>query len=411
MDRDRLYPWMVMLRARFMGSSRARALEAHFGSLSRALQASTDELIAVKGFNADIAASIREAASGKFDRDIEVELRWMERNNARILLYTDPDFPEPLKHIPAAPAVLYVKGTLKPEDAISIGIVGTRRATDAGKRMANRIANELAEAGVTVISGLAWGIDAAAHKGALKCKTGRTLAVLGNGLKFYYPKEHRPLADQIDQRGARITELFHNVSPDGRNFPPRNRIISGLSLGVLIVEAPERSGALITANYALEQGREIFALPGAVGDEMASGVNRLIQNSQAMLVTRTEDILRELEDKIAFYREALQGTIPRVEMQKRLQPPEPAPRQPDLLDEPIETAVEQPPAKVPSLEVASLSSDERSVYEHLTDAPQHIDDLTRKLDWPLARVSSMLGMLELKGIIERISGMRFRRND
>lgn len=408
MDYDALYPWMTILRAKYMGSSRARTLVERFGSLTKAMKASHDELAAVPGFNEKIAASIVEASKGKFDREIERELYWLEKNQARILLHSDPEYPEPLRHIPAAPAMLYVKGTLRAEDILSFGIVGTRRATDAGKRTANRIANELAEAGLTITSGLAWGVDAAAHKGALKCKSGRTLAVLGNGLKFCYPKEHQSLADQIEKRGARITEVFHDVPPDGRNFPPRNRIISGLSLGVLIVEAPERSGALITAKYALEQGREIFALPGALDEETGKGVNRLIQNSEAQLITCADDILRELGDKIAFYKEALQGNISKLKLEETLQPPENPPEL-DLFDnkpEPPSSTETRPQKSQPN-----LSGDEQTVYEALTDKPQHIDDLTQTLGWPLAKVSSVLGMLELKGHVLRTAGMRFSRDE
>ncbi|MBZ0255908.1 DNA-processing protein DprA, partial [bacterium] len=247
LDRDALYPWLAILRAKFMGSSRARVLAEHFGSITAALNAPVDAIAAVPRFNEEMGRAVREAANGKFDDEIDRELKWCERNGVDVLIQSDPKFPEPLKHIPASPALLYVKGKILPQDLLAVGIVGTRTASDAGKRNANRIARDLAEAGITIISGLAWGVDASAHKGALKCKKGRTLAVLGNGLKFIYPKEHQSLYEQVFKRGALITELFPNVAPDKRNFPPRNRIISGLSLGVLIAEAPARSGALITA--------------------------------------------------------------------------------------------------------------------------------------------------------------------
>lgn len=425
-DRDKLYPWLAVLRAKYMGSGRARALVEHFGSLQAALRADAGEIAALKGFSAEIAASIREAAQGKFDAAVDKELRWAEKQGVRIVLYSDSDFPEPLRNIPAPPAILYVKGAILPQDVISLGIVGTRRATDAGKRAANRIACELAEAGLTINSGLAWGVDASAHKGALKCKSGRTLAVMGNGLKFIYPKEYVALAEQVVQRGALITELFHDVAPDSRNFPPRNRIISGLSLGVLIVEAPERSGALITARYALEQGREIYALPGAIDAPNSEGVNQLIHDSAALLVTSAQQILDELEDKIAFYREALEGKIPRVG--ELPSPPRREPSKKDhdsspvLWEADIQTAnstdvTTELPANLPkpapiaprTPEAASMTEDERFVFERLGETSKHIDVLCRELEWPMAKVSSVIGLLELKGLIEREAGMRFRR--
>ncbi len=423
LNRDLLYPWLAILRAKYMGSSRARALVDHFGSIEKALQAPVGEIASVCRFNEDIGRAVQEAANGKFDDEIDRELKWCERNGVDILLQSDPTFPEPLKHIPAAPSLLYVKGKIMPQDVLSVGIVGTRLASDAGKRTTNKIARELAEAGLTITSGLAWGVDASAHKGALKCKTGRTLAVLGNGLKFIYPKEHQSLYEQVFKRGALITELFHNVAPDKRNFPPRNRIISGLSLGVLVAEAPARSGALITANYALEQGREIFALPGTVDQWNAEGANKLISDSAAKLVTSADDILRELEDKITYYVNELKG-----EIEKYVPPPDDPPIEIDEEepepDEPVE-AVEPPQniqkakpptnkkktAAKPNLSELNLSDDENTIYESLSENPIQIDDLARQLEWPIARVSSALGLLELKGAAIREAGMRFHKAD
>lgn len=425
LDRDVLYPWLAILRAKFMGSSRAKALEDHFGSITAALHAPVDAIAAVPRFNEEMGRAVREAANGKFDDEIDREIKWCERNGVDILLQSSAGFPEPLKNIPASPALLYVKGKILPQDLLSVSIVGTRTASDAGKRNANRIAHDLAEAGLTIISGLAWGVDASAHKGALKCKKGRTLAVLGNGLKFIYPKEHKSLYEQVFKRGALITELFPNVAPDKRNFPPRNRIISGLSLGVLIAEAPARSGALITANYALEQGREIFALPGAVDEWNAEGGNKLIADSAALLVTSAADILRELEDKIAYYVHEMKGEIPKYI------PPEPEP--PIVIREKEEAkasapapspapkakpVVKEPPApekttSVIELKAASmnLSDDENAIFQALTEDAIQIDTLCRNLGWTMSRLSSALGLLELKGLADREAGMRFRKAD
>ena len=411
-DREKLYPWMAVLRAKYMGSERARKLEKHFGSLPKALRASLDEIVAIPGFNEEMARAVREAAQGIFDRDIDKELAWMEKEGISIILFSDPEYPPPLRHIPSPPALLYVKGKILPQDILSLAIVGSRRASDVGRRTAGAIACELAEAGLTIVSGLAWGVDASAHKGALRARQGRTLAVMGSGMKFIYPREHESLADQIVRRGALITELFHDVSPQGRNFPPRNRIISGLSLGVLIVEAPERSGALISANYALEQGKEVFAIPDAINQETSLGTNKLIQDSAAKLVTSAQDILSELEDKITFYRNELEGKIPRVDISfdpKNQTEDKDVPSAEDK-QKPAKTARPVPASRTtPNL--PPLSEDEQRIYTVLTPEAKHIDVVCRELEWPVARVSSALGLLEFKELVEREAGMRFRRKE
>lgn len=411
LDRKRLYPWLAILHAKFMGSSRAMKLQEHFGSIEKALNASISAIEHIPGFSREIGASIQDAAKGKYDREIDREMAWAEKHGIAMILHSDPEYPPPLRHIPASPALLFVKGNIRIQDILSVAIVGSRTASDSGRRLTNKIAGDLADAGLTIISGLAWGIDASAHKGALRCKQGRTIAVMGNGLKFVYPKEHASLADQIVKRGALVTELFYDVSPQGRNFPPRNRIISGLSLGVLIAEAPRRSGSLITADYALEQGKEIFALPGNVEQCVSPGTNHLIKNSRATLVTSAEDILKELEDKITFYRNELDGKIPQIDLgpQRKDEPDaEPAQSSENVIEistikkeEPPKTETSQPP----------LSEDEEEVFKIITEETQHIDIICRNLEWPVARVSSVLGLLELKGIIERDAGMRFRLAD
>lgn len=450
LDRDKLYPWLAILRARFMGSARAMVLAERFGSIENALKASVDAIAAVPRFNEEMARSVKEAAAGKFDDEIEKDLRWCEKNGVQIWLHTDEKFPRTLRQVPAPPALLYLKGDVLPTDALSLAIVGTRNASDAGKRLANRIAYQLAEAGLTIISGLAWGVDASAHKGALKYKTGRTLAVLGNGLKFVYPREHESLYEQVERRGALITELFHDVAPDKRNFPPRNRIISGLSLGVLVVEAPERSGALITADYALEQGREVFALPGAAESLKARGNNNLIADSAARLVTSADDILRELEDRIAYTVHEIKGEIaslpkatppaaieilrdgpprlPDAPLNPYAAPspppesssPEPAPSvkresapkaSSAPADSQTESVVHLDETPAPAHPLPPLSDDEAAILERLNDDPVHIDVISRAIEWPIARASSALGLLELKGLIAREAGMRFRRID
>lgn len=411
-DHEKLYPWLAILRARYMGSGRAMALEKHFGSIEKALHASPTDIAQallssdnqyITRHAKEVGESIKEAAAGKFDKAIEKELKWAEKDGVSILIYSDPDFPFMLHHIPAPPSLLYVKGTLKQEDLLAFGIVGSRGASDSGKRQAGKIANELAEAGLTIVSGLAYGVDANAHYGALKCKSGRTFAVLGNGLSMVYPKEHKNLAEQIVNRGALITELFHDVSPQGKNFPPRNRIISGLSLGVLIVEASEKSGSLITADYALNQGKEVFAMPGAVEPGTSPGTNKLIQDSAAKLVMNASEILCELEDKITYYRNELEGKIPRVDI-----PPPPVSIKSDSAKK--EVKQKEPESPKPQSNI-KLTDDEAFLCGHLSINAKHIDELCREVGWNISKVSSVLGLLEFKDVIVREGGMKFRLND
>lgn len=214
-------------------------------------------------------------------------------NKIKTLTLQDKNYPANLRHIYQPPSIIYFRGEVLLEDNIAVAVVGSRRATDYGLGNAERLGFELASRGVTVISGLARGIDTAAHKGALRAG-GRTIAVLGSGLDVMYPSENKRLADEITRYGAVISEFEPDAPPARHNFPKRNRIISGLSLGVVIVEAAKRSGSLITADFALEQGREVFALPGKVGSFTSEGTHNLIKQG-AKLIESIEDIVEELE--------------------------------------------------------------------------------------------------------------------
>ena len=223
---------------------------------------------------------------------LEQELRLADQGKVQVMTVLDPDYPELLLSLPDPPPVLYVKGTLLEEDGAAVAMVGTRRATPYGLNAAKQLSQELARCGVTVVSGLAEGIDGAAHEGALSAG-GRTIAVLGHGLTYLYPAMHRGLADRITAAGALVSEFPMRMSPLKENFPRRNRLIAGLSLGVVVVEAPVASGALITAREAMEQGREVFAVPGPISSEMSTGTHRLIKDG-AKLVEEVNDILEEL---------------------------------------------------------------------------------------------------------------------
>jgi DNA processing protein len=258
--------------------------------------------------------------------------------------------------------VLYVKGELREEDAWAVAVVGTRRASTYGREVTRRLAGALARSGVTVVSGLARGIDGVAHRAALE-SGGRTIAVFGCGIDRVYPPEHRTLAAQIAANGALVSDYPLGTRPEGRNFPPRNRIISGLSLGVLVTNAGKSSGALITADFAAEQGRDVFAVPGSILTQGSIGTNRLIQDG-AKLVTRPEDILEELNLTMVAEQTQARQMLPEDET-------------------------------------------EAALFNHLSAEPTHVDDLQQRVDLPISQVTSTLALMELKGMVRQVGGMKY----
>jgi DNA processing protein len=300
-------------------------------------------------------AVAREVARVRLAVDPEGELARLAQLQVSAITLLEPEYPTWLQHIQSPPAVLYVRGSLEPQDELALAVVGTRRATRYGLEVTRRIVPELVRAGVTIVSGLALGIDGAAHQAALDAG-GRTLAVMACGVDVVYPREHRLLARAISENGALLSEYPPGVQPDARNFPPRNRIISGLSRGVLVVEAGEKSGALITAQFALEQGRETFAIPGSVFSCQSRGTNGLIQRGEAKLVLSADDILEEL---------ALQRSAAQLEMRLAM---------------PVDDL-------------------EKQVLSAVSAEPLHIDELSRTLGMPVAALSSVLMTLELKGLV------------
>jgi DNA processing protein len=267
---------------------RTRLLEA-FGDATSVLVASESDLQQVQGIGPKISRRIIHA---RHEVQLEAQLALVAEHGLGVLLPSRADYPRLLKEIPDPPGVMFARGAIEPADAMAVGIVGTRRATHYGKQTAERLAAGLARAGVTVVSGLARGIDAAAHRGALAAG-GRTIAVLASGVLNVFPPEHEELAHQVAAHGAVISEAAPTMPPLSGMFPQRNRIISGLSLGVIIVEAADRSGALITARHAMEQGREVFAVPGPIDSPGSSGPHRLLRDG-AKLVTCVDDVLEEL---------------------------------------------------------------------------------------------------------------------
>lgn len=281
-----------MIGLNLSGSIGARRLEllcGRFGGPKEILRASFHQLCSVTGIGPAIAASIAAVKEEEIAREIELSAKL----GLSLISRLDAGYPAGLARIPDAPLVLYVKGTLLPEDALAIAVVGSRRASLYGVTCARRFSQELGLRGVTVVSGLARGIDTAAHCGALQAPAARTIAVMGSGFEHMYPKENKELAEKIAQRGAVISEFPLHTLPHKQNFPRRNRLISGLSLGVLVVEAARNSGALITADYALEQGKEVFAVPGEVSFANSFGTHELIKQG-AKLVSSVEDILEEI---------------------------------------------------------------------------------------------------------------------
>lgn len=305
---------------------------------------------------------------------LEDELTLVAQRGVRLLTLVDADYPPALRTIHDPPPVLYVWGTLVPEDAAAVAIVGSRLATLQGAAVAERLGRELAAHGLTVVSGLARGIDGAAHRGALAAG-GRTLAVLGGGLDRLFPPDHAALAQQIAAQGAVLSEFPMTMPPLAEQFPRRNRVLSGLSLGVVVVEAAGRSGALITARCALEQGREVFAVPGPAGAPQSRGTHQLLRDG-AGLVESAEDVLAALQQPLARCLTALRRQAPSAPG------PRPAPR---------------------------LTAEETPVYARLSTEPVGADRLTAQTGVPPARLLPLLLALELKGVVRQVAGQQFVR--
>ncbi|MFP4053615.1 MAG: DNA-processing protein DprA [Phycisphaerae bacterium] len=347
-----------------------RLVEA-FGSVEAVAEAPEPPLRRVQGVGPKTAKSIRKIGQ----KEIDAELAAADKLAARILVCDAPDYPRPLRHLQQGrPPLLYVRGRLTREDALAIGMVGSRRCTHYGMEQAQRFGELLGRAGFTVVSGGARGIDTAAHRGALVAG-GRTVAVMGCGLSHTYPRENRALFEQIvaEDRGALISELPMRTAVLAGNFPTRNRIISGLSLGVLVVEASRRSGALITARDAASQNRSLFALPGRVDSPMSQGTNDLIRNHGATLVQDLDDILEELGDV---------GEAIRPE---------------------VEQATAEPPLP------PGLNEVERRLVGALKDGSRSLDELVRATDISTAEAAAAMTLLVIKGAVEQRPGNVFAR--
>lgn len=381
-DQELTY-WLGLKLVPGLGNVGFISLLETFPTPQDVFQASVDELLTINGIGPKIATAIR-----KFDSWSEAERELQLANKLGISLVTCRDalYPANLLNIYDYPPILYVKGTFR-TDETCIALVGSRMASTYGRFSTDRLARQLAMQGITVVSGLARGIDTAAHLGSLAAK-GRTIAVLGCGLDIIYPPENKDLFNKIAAQGAVITEFPLGTPPQGTNFPARNRIISGISLGVVVVEASYRSGSLITARVALEQGREVFAVPGSVDAEGSKGTNKLIKEG-AKLVENADDILDEILPQIRH-------KLPLTASSKTA--------------EPAGIAHASPEKALPADTVATICEEEE-VLRQLSTTPVHVDQLASITGKNVAEILNILLLLELKGLIHQLPGKQFVRKE
>jgi DNA processing protein len=350
--------WVGFNLVKGIGAVRLQALIQYFGNLETAWQASERELI-----SAGLSQRIIDVfVATRHNIDPIQAYEGILKKEIKILTWEDPDYPDKLMNIDQPPPVIYIRGSIKPEDRWAVAIVGTRRVTSYGRQVTEQVSTYLARNGLTVVSGLARGVDGVAHQTTL-ANNGRTIAVLGSGIDQIYPPEHRQLAEKIIENGAVISDYHPGTPPDAGNFPPRNRIISGLSLATVVVEAGETSGALITATFAAEQGREVFAVPGQIYAPQSKGTNRLIREGAQPLLDPV-DIMESLNlRKVDYYKQA-SLLLPGDELETKL------------------------------MEILNLE-------------PVYIDEIQTKAGFPVEKVSAALTMLELKGMVKQVGGMTF----
>ena len=362
---DEIFYWLALSLTPGVGSTLIKRLVDQFDNPEAVFQAPMKELLRIEGLGEKVALEIRK---GPLEKAVERELSLLKEVGGAILTLKDDAYPKRLRDIYDPPAVLYVRGELKKGDELAVSIVGSRKTSPYGRWITEKVSQELARHGVTIVSGMARGIDSLAHWGAISAG-GRTIAVLGCGVDVIYPSENRNLFRKIIECGAVLSEFRMGSPPEAGHFPKRNRIISGLSLGVVVVEASTKSGSLLTAGYALEQGREVFAVPGNVGFEGSRGTNRLIKDG-AKMVESSEDVLEEILPQWRREEETTQQ-------------------------------VESPGRDLPE--------EERILYELLGETSLHIDAIIQESGFEPGTVSSLLLNLELKGFISQWPGKCFSR--
>jgi DNA processing protein len=354
---DKRY-WIGFSLIKGIGAVRLQALIHHFGNIETAWKAGPEEL-SESGLGPKLVEKLVQARGGV---DLDRIMDKFSSQKIQVLTWEDELYPERLKEIEQPPPVLYLRGEYLPEDLFSVAIVGTRRVTPYGRQVTEELAAYLGANGLTVVSGLARGVDALAHHACLKAG-GRTLAVLGSGVDRIYPPEHSHLAAQIMERGAIISDYAPGTPPDASNFPPRNRIISGLSLAVVVIEAGETSGALITAEFAAEQGREVFAVPGSILAPQSRGTNKLIQQGAQPLLTPS-DLMQALD-------------LTRTNEQKAVR------------------------------KIVPGDAIEAQLWQTLGEQPVHVDEIRNLTGLPIEKVSATLALMELKGMVRQVGGMNY----
>jgi DNA processing protein len=354
---DRKY-WVGFNLIKGIGAVRMQGLVAYFGDMASAWNADAASL-AEAGLGGNLIERVSAAR-----KNVNLDQVWekIEAQGIRILTWQDEAYPTRLKEIDQPPPVMYIRGEYLLDDLFAVAIVGTRRVTPYGRQVTEELASFLASNGITIISGLARGVDAIAHQCALKAG-GRTIAVLGTGVDKIYPPEHKNLAEQMLERGALISDYVPGTPPDASNFPPRNRIISGLSLAVVVVEAGETSGALITAGFAAEQGREVFSVPGSILAPQSKGTNKLIQNGALPLLS-VNDLMQALDINRIGEHKTARKALPADETEARL--------------------------------LSVLNSE-----------PMHVDEIRNQADLPIEKVSATLALMELKGMVKQLGGMNY----
>lgn len=362
--------WIALTFIKEIGPVTAKRLLSVFRMPKKIFEAGLNELKDVDGINESKASYILNFNS--WDK-VEKELEDIKSHNVKIIKYTDEEYPENLRDIDDSPVILYSKGCFIKKDKYAVAIVGSRNMTPYGKKITETIASELSLCGITIISGMARGIDAVSHKSALNVN-GRSIAVLGSGLDNPYPPDNIRLFDELSEKGCVISEFPMGTPPNKENFPRRNRLISGLSLGVLVVEATAKSGSLITANYALEQGREVFAVPGNITSANSEGTHELIKKG-AKLVQKTEDILEDIAPHLRGLRDSTNSFS-----KKNIS-----------ID----------------LNRLEINDEEKAICNILGSEPKHIDIISRELKMPAGKLLGILLNLEIKGIIKQSEGKKF----
>ena len=354
---DKRY-WIGFNLIKGIGAVRMQALIQYFGDLEVAWKAAPADLVKA-GLGAKVIERILQARE-----TVNLEKLWekIESQGIKVLTWQDESYPGRLKEIDQPPPVLFVRGEYLPDDLFAVAIVGTRRVTAYGRQITEELSSFLATNGITVVSGLARGVDAIAHQSTLKAG-GRTIGVLGSGVDKLYPPEHRGLAEQMMERGAIISDYALGTPPDASNFPPRNRIISGLSLAVVVIEAGETSGALITAEFAAEQGREVFAVPGSILAPQSKGTNKLIQRGALPLLSMN-DLMQALDLTRMGEQKAARKMIPADATEARL-------------------------------------------MNVLGSEPLHVDEIRNQAELPIEKVSATLALMELKGMVRQVGGMNY----